>query len=157
MKRQKQYNRLPEKKSVRQGGFTLIEIMVVVVILGILAAMVAPKILSRPDQAKVTVARSDIETLSQSLELFRLDNGFYPSTDQGLEALVKKPTVAPEPRNWNPEGYLKRTPLDPWGNPYLYLQPGNHGKYDLYSQGSDGREGGDGLDADVTNWDDSDS
>ena len=157
MKIQKHFRRLWGEKSVRQAGFTLIEIMVVVVILGILAAMVAPKILSRPDQAKVTVARSDIETISQALELFRLDNGFYPSTDQGLEALVKKPTVAPEPRNWNPEAYLKRMPVDPWGNPYLYLQPGNHGKYDLYSQGADGREGGEELNADVTNWDESDS
>lgn len=157
MKLQKQYHRKQGIKSGQQTGFTLIEIMVVVVILGILAAMVAPKILSRPDQAKVTVARSDIETVSQALELFRLDNGFYPSTDQGLEALVKKPMVAPEPRSWNPEGYLKRMPVDPWGNPYLYLQPGNHGKYDLYSQGADGREGGDGLDADVTNWDETDS
>jgi general secretion pathway protein G len=142
-------------KRQAQRGFTLIEIMVVVVILGILAAMVAPKILSRPDQAKVTVARSDIETISQALELFRLDNGFYPSTDQGLDALVKKPTITPEPRNWNPEGYLKKAPVDPWGNPYIYLQPGNHGKYDLYSQGADSREGGEGLDADVTNWEES--
>ncbi|WP_422133311.1 type II secretion system major pseudopilin GspG [Endozoicomonas sp. ALD040] len=138
-----------------QRGFTLIEIMVVVVILGILAAMVAPKILSRPDQAKITVARSDIETLSQALELYRLDNGFYPSTDQGLDALIKKPTIAPEPRNWNPEGYLKKAPVDPWGNAYIYLQPGNHGKYDLYSQGADGREGGEGLNADITNWEES--
>lgn len=136
----------------RQAGFTLIEIMVVVVILGILAAMVAPKILSRPDQAKVTVARSDIETLSQALELYRLDNGLYPNLDQGLDALSTKPTTPPEPRNWNPEGYLKKAPLDPWGNPYMYLQPGTHGKYDLYSLGADGREGGEGLDADISNW-----
>ncbi|MGB1271662.1 MAG: type II secretion system major pseudopilin GspG [Endozoicomonas sp.] len=136
----------------RQSGFTLIEIMVVVVILGILAAMVAPKILSRPDQAKVTVAKSDIETISQALELFRLDNGFYPSMDQGLEALVKKPSSTPEARNWNPDGYLKKVPVDPWGNPYMYLQPGNHGKYDLYSLGSDGREGGEGLNKDLGNW-----
>ena len=136
----------------RQTGFTLIEIMVVVVILGILAAMVAPKILSRPDQAKVTVARSDIETIAQALELYRLDNGLYPNLDQGLDALATKPTAAPEPRNWNPEGYLKKTPQDPWGNPYMYLQPGTHGKYDLYSLGADGREGGEGLDADIGNW-----
>ncbi len=133
-------------------GFTLIEIMVVVVILGILAAMVAPKILSRPDQAKVTVARSDIESIAQALELFRLDNGFYPSIDQGLDALVTKPTIVPEARNWNPEGYLKKTPQDPWGNAYMYLYPGAHGKYDLYSLGADGRDGGEGLDADIGNW-----
>lgn len=136
-----------------EQGFTLIEIMVVVVILGILAAMVVPKILSRPDQAKVTVARADIEAISQALELFRLDNGFYPTLDQGLEALTQKPSSPPEPRNWNPEGYLKKVPLDPWGNPYMYLQPGNHGKYDLYSFGANGREGGEGLDADIVNWD----
>ena len=136
----------------RQRGFTLIEIMVVVVILGILAAMVAPKILSRPDQAKVTVARSDIETISQALELYRLDNGIYPSLDQGLGALVERPTIAPEPRNWNPDGYLKKTPVDPWGNDYVYLQPGTHGRFDLYSLGADGREGGEGLNADIGNW-----
>ncbi len=135
-----------------ERGFTLIEIMVVVVILGILAAMVAPKILNRPDQAKITVAKSDIETISQALELYRLDNGFYPSTDQGLEALVRKPTMSPEPRSWNPEGYLKKAPVDPWGNPYLYIQPGNHGKYDLYSLGADGREGGEGMNAMISNW-----
>lgn len=135
------------------SGFTLIEIMVVVVILGILAAMVAPKILSRPDQAKVTVARSDIETISQALELFRLDNGFYPTLDQGLEALVEMPSSPPEAKNWNPEGYLKKVPVDPWGNAYMYLFPGNHGKYDLYSLGANGREGGEGTDADIGNWD----
>ncbi|MDP0588566.1 MAG: type II secretion system major pseudopilin GspG [Candidatus Endonucleobacter bathymodioli] len=136
-----------------QKGFTLIEIMIVVVILGILAAMVAPKLLNRPDQAKITVARSDIGTVSQALELYRLDNGFYPSTDQGLEALSEKPTMSPEPRQWNPEGYLKKTPMDPWGRPYLYIQPGNHGKYDIYSLGVDGREGGDESNSMITNWD----
>ncbi|MGI9278880.1 MAG: type II secretion system major pseudopilin GspG [Endozoicomonas sp.] len=140
------------KSSTRQKGFTLIEIMVVVVILGVLAAMVAPKILSRPDQAKVTVASSDIETIAQALELFRLDNGFYPTTDQGLEALSSRPSLTPEAKNWNQEGYLKKTPQDPWGNDYIYLQPGNHGRFDLYSMGSDGREGGDELARDITNW-----
>ena len=136
-----------------QNGFTLIEIMIVVVILGILAAMVAPKILNRPDQAKKTVARSDIETVSQALELYRLDNGFYPSTDQGLEALFIKPNISPEPRNWNPDGYLKRLPIDPWGNPYLYSEPGNHdGKYDLYSYGASGRDTGEDGDATIGNW-----
>jgi len=136
----------------RQTGFTLIEIMVVVVILGILAAMVAPTILSRPDQAKVTVAQSDIESIAQALELYRLDNGFYPTTDQGLQALVEKPSYAPEPKQWNPEGYLKKAPLDPWGNPYLYLHPGNKGTYDLYSLAGDGKEGGEALSADIGNW-----
>ena len=137
---------------VQQAGFTLIEIMVVVVILGILAAMVAPNILSRPDQAKVTVARSDIDAIAQALELYRLDNGFYPSTDQGLQALVQKPDFAPEPKHWNPEGYLKQTPIDPWGNAYLYLYPGNKGTYDLYSLAGDAREGGEDLNADIGNW-----
>ncbi|WP_067583400.1 type II secretion system major pseudopilin GspG [Endozoicomonas ascidiicola] len=140
------------ESSSRSRGFTLIEIMVVVVILGVLAAMVAPKILSRPDQAKVTVAQSDIETLSQALELYRLDNGIYPTTDQGLEALVHKPSYGPEARRWNEEGYLKQTPQDPWGNDYIYLQPGNNGKFDLFSVGADGREGGEGLNSDITNW-----
>ncbi|PJE78611.1 Type II secretion system protein G [invertebrate metagenome] len=135
------------------SGFTLIEIMVVVVILGILAAMVVPKLLSRPDQAKVTVAKADIEAISQALELYRLDNGMYPTTDQGLEALVKQPTTSPEPRNWNPEGYLKRVPVDPWNRPYLYMQPGVHGKYDLYSLGANGEDGGEGINANITNWD----
>ncbi|MGI2028337.1 type II secretion system major pseudopilin GspG [Endozoicomonas acroporae] len=136
----------------RQAGFTLIEIMVVVVILGVLAAMVAPNILSRPDQAKTTVAHSDIEAIAQALELYRLDNGFYPSTDQGLQALVVKPDFAPEPKHWNTEGYLKHTPLDPWGNPYLYLYPGNKGTYDLYSLAGDARAGGEGQNADIGNW-----
>ncbi len=136
----------------KHKGFTLIEIMVVVVILGILAAMVLPKILSRPDQAKITVARSDIETISQALELYRLDNGFYPSTDQGLGALVKKPSMSPEPRNWNPDGYLKKKPVDPWGNSYLYVQPGNHGKYDVYSLGAQGHEGGNDSQGTIGNW-----
>ncbi len=139
--------------SQQESGFTLIEIMVVVVILGILAAMVAPKILSRPDQAKGIVARSDIETISQALELFRLDNGFYPTLDQGLEALIQKPSSPPEAKSWNPEGYLKKIPIDPWGNPYMYLQPGNHGKFDLYSLGADGREGGKELNGEIGNWD----
>ncbi|MGI2027537.1 type II secretion system major pseudopilin GspG [Endozoicomonas sp. ALB115] len=139
-------------KNNQQSGFTLIEIMVVVVILGILAAMVGPQILGRPDQAKVTVARSDIEAISQALELYRLDNGIYPTTDQGLQALVKKPGISPEPKRWNPEGYMKKAPVDPWGHEYMYLHPGNNSRFDLYSLGADGREGGDALDKDINNW-----
>ena len=146
-------SRKKQKARKKADGFTLIEIMVVVVILGILAALVVPKILSRPDQAKATVARTDIESISQALELYRLDNGVYPSLDQGLEALVERPSSPPVPKSWNPEGYLKKVPLDPWGNPYMYLYPGNHSKYDLYSLGADGREGGEGIDADINNWD----
>lgn len=137
-----------------QHGFTLIEIMVVVVILGILAALVVPQIMSRPDQAKVTVAKNDIKAISAALDMYRLDNHSYPSTQQGLEALVRKPSGNPAPRNWNPDGYLKRVPVDPWGNPYQYLSPGTRGgAYDLYSLGADGRQDGTDLDADIGNWD----
>ena len=143
------------KSSVGQGGFTLIEIMVVVVILGILAAVVVPNIFSRPDQAKVTVGNADIKAISSALEMYRLDNGFYPSQDQGLEALVKEPTGNPEPRNWNPDAYLPKLSADPWGNPYQYERPGtrNTTSYDLYSLGADGRIGGEALNADIGNWD----
>jgi len=133
-------------------GFTLIEIMVVVVIIGILIGLVAPNILGRVDKARVTAAKADIATLEQALEMYRLDNHNYPSTDQGLDALVNKPSGDPEPRNWNPEGYLKKktVPLDPWGRAYQYVSPGPDGRpYDLYSLGADGREGGEGYDADI--------
>ncbi len=137
-----------------QRGFTLIEIMVVVVIIGILVGLVAPNILGRVDKARVTAAATDIGTLEQALEMYRLDNHVYPTTDQGLEALVIKPGGAPEPKNWNPEGYLKKgVPKDPWGSDYQYVAPGDQGRpYDLYSLGADGREGGTGYDADVGNW-----
>lgn len=133
----------------KQRGFTLIEIMVVVVILGILAALVVPQIMSRPDQAKVTVARNDIKAISAALDMYKLDNYAYPSTQQGLEALVSKPSGSPPPRNWNPDGYLKRLPIDPWGNPYQYLSGDDGYRYELYSLGADGREGGEGYDADI--------
>lgn len=134
-----------------QGGFTLIEIMVVVVIIGILIGLVAPQILGRVDEARVTAARSDLNTIEQSLEMYRLDNGRYPTTDQGLEALLVKPTSAPEPRNWNPSGYLKKgeVPVDPWGQPYQYIAGDNGMTYQLYSLGADGREGGEGYAADI--------
>lgn len=128
-------------------GFTLIEIMVVVVILGILGALIVPNIIGRPDEARVTAAKSDIQAISNALELYRLDNGHYPSTDQGLEALVNKPSGYPEPRNWDPEGYLKSVPVDPWGEPYMYINEGRN--YDIYSFGSDRKEGGEGVDADI--------
>ncbi|MBM7060886.1 type II secretion system major pseudopilin GspG [Pseudomonas sp. UL073] len=137
----------------RQGGFTLIEIMVVVVILGILAALVVPQVMSRPDQAKVTVAKGDIKGVSAALDMYKLDNHVYPSTQQGLEALVRKPSGNPQAKNWNKEGYLKKVPVDPWGNPYQYLAPGSKGAFDLYSFGADGKEGGSELDADIGNWD----
>jgi general secretion pathway protein G len=133
-------------------GFTLIEIMVVVVILGILAALVVPKIMSRPDDARLAKARQDIRTIEAALNLYKLDNYVYPTTDQGLEALVTKPTIPPEPRQWKQGGYLDRLPQDPWGRNYLYLQPGQHGDIDIYSLGADGQQGGDGINADLGNW-----
>ncbi len=145
------HHRLPLKA---QRGFTLIEIMVVVVILGILGALVLPNVMSRPDQAKATAARSDIQSIATALEIYRLDNARYPSTAQGLEALVKRPALAPLPRNWNAQGYLKSVPIDPWGTPYQYLNPGlkSVAGYDLYSFGADGQPGGEGLEAEIGNW-----
>lgn len=136
----------------KQAGFTLIEIMVVVVILGILGALVAPNILGRTGEARITAAKSDINSIGNALDLYKLDNHAYPSTDQGLEALVSKPSGFPEPANWNPDGYLKVLPRDPWGNDYQFLSPGSDGSsYDLYSLGADKREGGEGDSADITN------
>jgi len=139
------------KPLVRQRGFTLIEIMVVVVILGILGALVAPSILGRPDEARVTVAKSDIRSISNALDMYKLDNFRYPNASEGLKALVEKPASA---KNWNPDGYLPQMPEDPWGNPYIYQRPGEKSRhFDLYSLGADGVEGGEGTDADIGNWD----
>ncbi|MDA8384177.1 MAG: type II secretion system major pseudopilin GspG [Betaproteobacteria bacterium] len=135
-----------------QRGFTLIEIMIVVVILGILAALVVPKIMSRPEQARVVAARADISTIMQALKLYELDNGTYPTTDQGLSALVSRPTVPPIPANWKPGGYLERLPKDPWGREYLYLNPGVHGRIDVFSYGPQGQPGGQGEDAEIGSW-----
>jgi general secretion pathway protein G len=135
------------------AGFTLIEILVVIVILGILAALVVPRVLERPDEARVIAAKSDIATIMQALKLYRLDNQRYPTTEQGLAALVTRPTQAPEPPNWKPNGYLERLPKDPWGQPYQYLSPGLRGEIDVYSFGADGQPGGTGIAADVGSWD----
>lgn len=131
----------------RIGGFTLIEIMVVVVILGVLGALIIPNIIGRPDEARVTAARSDIQQIGNALELYRLDNGQYPSSDQGLDALVEKPAGYPEARNWSPDGYLKRLPVDPWGEPYLYFSEDR--SIEVYSFGVDRKEGGEGVNADI--------
>ncbi|MCU1765679.1 general secretion pathway protein G [Pseudomonas protegens] len=137
----------------KQRGFTLIEIMVVVVILGVLAALVVPQIMSRPDQAKATAAQSDIHAIAMALDIYRLDNHQYPSSQQGLQALVSKPSGSPAARNWNPDGYLKRLPVDPWGNGYQYRVPGTKGgSYDLFSFGADGKLGGEGVNSDIGNW-----
>ena len=136
----------------RHAGFTLIEVMVVVVILGILAAVVVPRIMDRPDEARLVKARNDIRALQTQLNLYRLDNFVYPSTDQGLEALVQRPSGQPEAPNWRSGGYVDRLPRDPWGRPYQYLHPGQHGEFDLYSLGADGRPGGEGINAEIGNW-----
>jgi general secretion pathway protein G len=133
-------------------GFTLLEVMIVVVILGILAALVVPKIISRPDEARVIAAKQDIASLMQALKLYRLDNLRYPLTEQGLQALVEKPTSPPLPPNWKPGGYVERLPKDPWGNPYQYLNPGLRGEIDIFSFGADGAPGGEGNDADIGSW-----
>ncbi|MFC3907602.1 GspG family T2SS major pseudopilin variant LspG [Legionella dresdenensis] len=134
-----------------QKGFSLIEIMVVVVILGILASIVVPKIISRPDEARAVKAKQDVLAIQNALDLYKLDNGFYPSTDQGLMALVEKPDSTPTPHNW--KQYLKSLPKDPWGRDYLYLNPGEHGETDVFTLGADGQTGGNGIDAEIGNWD----
>jgi general secretion pathway protein G len=134
------------------SGFTLIEVMVVVVILSILAAIVVPNIMGSPDEARIVAAKQDMRALESALNMYRLDNYTYPTTDQGIEALVTRPTSPPDPRNWQEGGYFDRLPKDPWGNPYQYLNPGQHGQFDLYSLGADGQLGGAGVNADINNW-----
>ena len=141
-------------KRTKNAGFTLIEIMVVVVILGILAGMVVPKFMDKPDQAKIVRAQSDIRSIESALNMYKLDNHKYPATDQGLLALVEKPSGGNEPKSWKQGGYLSRLPKDPWGNEYLYLSPGQHGQMDIYSLGADGQTGGEGTDTDIGNWTD---
>ena len=136
----------------RIRAFTLIEVMVVIAILAVLAALIVPKVMSRPDEARVVAARQDIASLLQALKLYRLDNLRYPTTDQGLAALVTRPSVAPVPPNWKPGGYLERLPRDPWGHPYQYLSPGLRGEVDVFSFGADGTAGGEGFDADIGSW-----
>jgi general secretion pathway protein G len=137
----------------RSCGFTLIEILVVIVILGVLAALVVPRVIERPDEARVVAAKTDIATILQALKLYRLDNQRYPTTEQGLSALVAKPEQPPLPPNWKPGGYLERLPKDPWGRPYQYLNPGLKGEIDVFSFGADGQPGGTGFDSDVGSWD----
>ena len=136
----------------RIRAFTLIEVMVVIAILAVLAALIVPKVMSRPDEARVVAARQDIASLLQALKLYRLDNLRYPTTEQGLAALVTRPSLAPVPPNWKPGGYLERLPRDPWGNPYQYLSPGLRGEVDVFRFGADGVAGGEGFDADVGSW-----
>lgn len=136
----------------RQNGFTLLEILVVVFILGILASLIVPNIMGRPDQARIIAAKNDVRTIVSALKLYRLDTGSYPDTGQGLQALVTKPEAGRIPRNWKSGGYIERLPKDPWSEAYQYLNPGVHGEIDVFSFGTDGQPGGEGNDADIGNW-----
>ncbi|SFE41194.1 type II secretion system major pseudopilin GspG [Roseivivax sediminis] len=140
--------------TARRGdaGFTLLELMVVVVILSILALVVVPRVIDRPDQARAARAQSDIAAISSAVNLYRLDNFRYPTTEQGLQALVTRPSAPPEPENWPEGGYMDRVPEDPWGQPYQYLQPGVHGDFDVFTYGADGVADGTGADADIGSW-----
>jgi general secretion pathway protein G len=136
-----------------QRGFTLIEIMVVVVIIGILGALVVPRLMDKPHQARVTAVKSDIDNLKTALKMYKLENQRYPTTEQGLKALVEKPTSGPAANGWKAGGYVEKLPNDPWKNPYQYMAPGLHGEVDIFSMGADGQPGGEGDDADINSWD----
>jgi general secretion pathway protein G len=136
----------------RHSGFTLIEIMVVVVIMGVLAAMLVPRLMGRTDDARILAAKQDIATLMQALKLYRLDNQRYPTTEQGLQALIARPTNGPQPANWKSGGYIDRLNKDPWGNIYQYMSPGTRSEVDIFSYGADGQPGGTGNDADIGSW-----
>ena len=145
--------RTPAASQHQQRGFTLIEVMVVIVILGILSALVVPNILGRAADARIQAAKSDIAAISQALDMYKLDNSTYPSSDQGLEALVAKPGGSPEPRNWNANGYLKKMPKDPWNREYQYLSPAEGAAFEIRTLGADGREGGEKEDQDISSLD----
>lgn len=134
----------------KDEGFSLLELMVVVVILSILALVIVPRVIDRPDQARAARAQSDISAIASAVKLYRLDNFRYPTTEQGLQALVSKPTTAPVPENWSK--YMDRLPVDPWGKPYQYLEPGTQGEFDIFTFGADGVSGGSGADADIGSW-----
>ena len=141
-----------QKINKQQAGFTLMEILIVVVILSILAVAVVPQFMDKPDQARVAKAKTDVSSLNTALSIYKMDNFTYPSSSQGLQALVQKPSGTPDAKNWNPNGYIQKLPKDPWGNDYQYLNPGNRAAIDIYSLGQDGQPGGKGIDADIGNW-----
>jgi general secretion pathway protein G len=136
----------------RNAGFSLVEILVVLVIMGLLISVVAPTVLNRADEARVQKAQADFKSIETALKIYRLDNYVYPTTEQGLEALVERSTLDPEPRNFKEGGYLEDVPIDPWGRPYLYMSPGEHGEIDIYTLGADGLSGGEDQSADIGNW-----
>jgi general secretion pathway protein G len=137
-----------------KAGFSLIEILVVLMILGLLISIIAPNVLGRADEARVQKVFADFSAIQTALRMYRLDNYDYPSSEQGLQALVERPALAPVPRNWKNDGYLESLPVDPWGNAYLYLSPGQNGAYDIFTFGADGVRGGEGQNADLGNWQD---
>ncbi len=139
-------------KAFRSGGFSLVEILVVLVIMGLLISVVAPTVLNRADEARVQKVQADFKSIETALKIYRLDNYVYPTTEQGLEALVEASSLDPVPRNFKKGGYLPELPLDPWGRPYLYLSPGENGEVDIYSLGADGLSGGEDQNADIGNW-----
>ncbi|UJF19445.1 type II secretion system major pseudopilin GspG [Vibrio sp. SS-MA-C1-2] len=143
---------MQQQRRKKQGGFTLLEVMVVIVILGVLASLVVPNLLGNKDKADQQKAITDIVAIENTLDMYKLDNSVYPTTDQGLEALVSEPQGTPAPRNYRDGGYIKRLPNDPWGNEYQYLSPGDKGNIDVFTLGSDGQEGGEGTAADIGNW-----
>lgn len=145
------YRRRIQARKTNQG-FTLIEVMIVVVILAILAAIIVPPLMRRPGEAKEVAAKQDILAIENAMDLYKLDNGFYPSTEQGIRALVVKPTTEPIPQNWETGGYLKNIPVDPWGHPYRYLNPGQHGEIDIFTYGQDNKPGGTGENKTIGNW-----
>ncbi len=139
--------------SRRQRGFSLIEIMVVVIIIGLLVSIAAPMVLDRADDARINKAHADLQAIQTALNLYRVDNYQYPTSEQGLEALVSEPSIPPQPRNWRRGGYLDNLPRDPWGNPYIYMSPGQNRDYDIYTLGADGQSGGEGINAEISVWD----
>jgi general secretion pathway protein G len=142
------------KNKIDDRGFTLIELMVVIIILGVLAGLIIPRIMGRPDEARQAKARMQIESLETALKLYKLDNGSYPTTEQGMQALVEQPTAGTPAKNWRQGGYLEKgkVPKDPWGNDFVYISPGNHGEYDLSCLGADGEPGGEGKNKDINSW-----